>query len=74
MSRKRVRSEEEIKSNSREVESLNSPNISGLLGQKMQIRKSIRTNFHNQETAEDSEMKCCESWEKCTRTRKESNV
>jgi len=53
-----------MKSKSREIESVNSPNTSGLLGQKMQSRKSIKTNFHNQETAEDSERKCCECWEK----------
>ena len=64
MSKKRVRSHKEMKSKSREIESVNSPNTSGLLGQKMQSRKSIKTNFHNQEIAEDSERKCCECWEK----------
>jgi len=63
VSRKRVRSKKEIKSESRELESVNSSNISGLLCKKMQSRKSIKTNFHNQQTAEDSEMKCCECWE-----------
>ena len=50
---------------------MNSPNTSGLLGQKMQSRKSIKTSFHIQETAEDSEMKCRECWENYTRTTKE---
>jgi len=60
MSRKRVRSKEGIKSKIREIGSVNIPNTSGLLGQKIQSRKSIKTNFYNQRTAENSEMKCCE--------------
>ena len=72
MSRKRVRSKKEIKSESIEIENVNSPNTSGLVGQKMQSRKSIKSNFHNRETAEDSEMKCCEFWENYARTTKEN--
>jgi len=46
-----------MKSNSREKESVNSPNISGLQGQKMQKKMSVRTYkyIHNQKTAENIE-------------------
>jgi hypothetical protein len=71
ISKKRLRNKKEIKSKSREIESLNRSNTSGLLSKKMQSRKSIKTNFHNQETAEDSDMKCCECWESDARTTKE---
>jgi len=44
-----------MKSKSRVKESVNSPNISGLQGQKMQWKKSVQTYIHNQKTAEKFE-------------------
>jgi hypothetical protein len=63
MSRKSGRSKQEIKSKSSEIESVISPNTSGLQGQKMQKNKSLKTEIHNQERAEESETTCCECYE-----------
>lgn len=60
LSRKSERYQEEINSKSREIEGVNSPNISGLQDQKMQEKKSIKPDIHTQETAKNSETKCCE--------------
>jgi hypothetical protein len=48
---------------SREIGSVISPNTSGLQGQKMQRKKSIKTDIHNQETAGDFERQFYECWE-----------
>jgi hypothetical protein len=45
ISRKNEISKEEIKSKSREIESINSPNTSGLQGQKIQ-KKEVNKNRH----------------------------
>ena len=39
----------------------------------MQRRKSVKAYFHNQETTEDSEMKCYECWENYGQTTKEDD-
>jgi len=44
-----------MKSKSSEKETVNSPNISCLQGQKMQRKKSVRTYTHNQKIAENFE-------------------
>jgi hypothetical protein len=49
----------------------NSPSISCIIGQKVQRRKPIKTNFHYQETSEASEMICCERWENYAQTTNE---
>jgi len=53
--RGKTKEPEEMKSKSREKERVDSPNISGLQGQKMQRKKSVRTYVHNQKTAENLE-------------------
>jgi len=45
------------------MRSVNSSNTSGLQGQKIQKNMSIKTDIHNQEKSEDSEMKFSECWE-----------
>lgn len=45
------------------MRSANSPIKSGLQRQKIQKNRSIKTDIHNQETSEDSEMKFVEFWE-----------
>ena len=58
ISRKIERSKKEIKSRSRDVESVNRPNTSSVQRQKVQRKKSIKQIFiHNKETSEDSEKK-----------------
>jgi hypothetical protein len=47
---------EDIKS--REVESVNSPNTSGLRVRECR-KKVIKTDVHNRKTSEDSEKRCC---------------
>ena len=39
----------------------------------MQRNQSIKTDIHNQETADDSETKCCECWENYAQTTKEND-
>ena len=52
---------------------INSSSTSGLQGQKMQKKKSIKTDIHYQETAEDSETRGCEWWENYVQTTKEED-
>jgi hypothetical protein len=68
ISRKRERNKKDIKSKGREIENVNSPKTSGLQGEKMQKKNSIKTDIHNQEAAEDSEKKCCVCWENYVKT------
>jgi len=49
-----------IKSKSREIRSVNSPNTSYLQVQEIQIHKSIETVAHIQEASENRDKKCCE--------------
>jgi len=48
---------------SREIEIALSSNTSGFQGQIMQRKKSIKTDIHNQEKAEDCDRKFFECWE-----------
>ena len=72
ISRKTERSKEDIKSKVRKIESLNIK-YSDLQGQKMQRKKTIKTDIHNQETSEVSETKCCECWENYMQTTTEDD-
>jgi hypothetical protein len=73
VSRRSERSKEEIKSKSREIESVSSANTFGLQGQKTQKNKSIKTGIHNQEIAEDFETRCCECLNSYVQTTKEDD-
>jgi hypothetical protein len=68
LSRKSEISKEEVKSKKRQTESVNNPNNSGLQGQKMKEKKSIKPDIYIQETAENSKKKCCEYWKKYMQT------
>jgi len=46
--RKGGRSNEEIKTKGREIDGENRPNTSGIQGHKMQRKKSMKTDIHNQ--------------------------
>jgi hypothetical protein len=58
ISRKSERIKEEIKSKSRKIESVKSPDTSGVQFQKMQKMNSLKQDSHNQKTYEDSGKKC----------------
>ena len=68
-----TRSKKEINSKNKEIESVNSSNISVPQGQKMQRKESMKTDIHNQITAEESEKKCCECWEDYVHISKEDD-
>jgi hypothetical protein len=57
----------------KKTESVNSPNTSGLQGQKIQKKNSLEKDFPNQETSEDSDTKCCECWRNYLQTSKEDD-
>ena len=44
-----------------------------LQGHKMQRKKTMQTDIHNQKTAEDSDTRCCECWENYVQITKADN-
>jgi hypothetical protein len=68
------RSKEERKLKGREIESVNNPNTSDLQGEEKQKNKSVKTDIHNQETAETKSFECWENRRRQLRTINGSNV